>query len=135
MTGIPNWEFAPCPHKGLRDVTSKDLQVAFVCRGDSKTGELFPPVYVPAMRGSFASNGDNIVVTQGQIVLARQLQSPDTIYAIQFGEQKGSLDQGSIRIKYREFNVRDAEPDGAANRSQPVSSQTNRAPAAAGSGR
>ena len=116
----PIWEFAPCSRRRLCAVVTSDLQTSYIRSGDSRAESLFPS-HNAVSRGG-AAHFPLIPVAEGQILLARLVQAPGTVYAIKFAEQKGDLDQGSIRIEYREFNATSAEPEHGADPIQPLRS-------------
>ncbi len=129
------WEFAPCSRSRLSEVRSRDLAGPFIGAGDPRTEALFPTKnrgWLTRRAAGLPSATGSIPVTQGQVILARLIAAPEKIYAIQFTEQTGDLDHGTLRIEYREFDATSAEPGGAPKRGQPVWPQTNRASAAAG---
>jgi len=132
----PLWEFGPCSRSNLRELTPSDLQVEFVQNGDTnKIRSAFDAdLWLEKFPGQVLPDRA-IPVKQGQIILARLIDSPRTIYAIRLIDQRGTLNWGSITVEYVGIDLHKAEPDGAANRSQPIRSATNSTSATAGSGR
>ncbi len=128
----PIWEFAPCIRTNLQEVAAENFPVDFIRKGDPRVGSLFRPTS-PVETGS-PSTFRAIMVGEGQIVLARLVGSPSTVYAVKFAEQVGTPKWASIRIDYLELKVANTEPSGAASRSRPVGSETNRSSAAVGPG-
>ncbi len=113
----PIWEFAPCTRTNLQEVAAEDFRVDFIRKGDPRVESRFRPTS-PVETGS-SSNFRAIMVCEGQILLARLISSPSTVYAVKIAEQVGTTKWASIRIDYMELKAANTEP-GASGNSRPA---------------
>ncbi len=116
------WEFAPCARVNLADVTRADLgraqfvrahetnqiQAAFNADSWVETNARLTP------EGNVIP-GNVIPVREGQVVLARLMSAPHTIYALKFKNQRGADSWGGIGVEYVQFDSRESERDRRAN--------------------
>jgi hypothetical protein len=126
LSNDPLWEFAPCSRSNLRDLTPGDLNAQFVHLGDTNMirtafdGALWEKISGQTL------DGRAITVKEGQVILARLIDSPRTIYAMMLIDQRGTDRWGSIDVEYVSIDLTKTEPGDAASRSQPVRAETKR---------
>lgn len=108
----PLWEFGPCSRFDLREVLLRDLQVEFVRKGDTNgIRSLFDAdSWLETALGQTLENGRAIPVKEGQVILARLIESPNTIYAIRLADQRGNADWGSITVEHVAIDTKQARP-------------------------
>jgi hypothetical protein len=98
------WEFAPCARVNLADLTRADLGRAQFVRAH-ETNQI-----QAAFNADFwvetVGPGYVIPVREGQIVLARLISAPDTVYALKFKNQVGADSWGGIRIDYLQADAK-----------------------------
>ena len=96
------WEFAPCVRVNLADVTRADLgQAHFVRAHDTnQIKSAFNADSWVETNARLTVGGLGIPVQEGQVVLARLMSDPDTIYALKFKNQVGADSWGGIGVEY-----------------------------------
>ena len=102
------WEFAPCARVNLADVTKADLGQAQFVRADA-TNQIraaFDSDSWVETNARLTVEGRTIPVREGQIVLARLMSAPHTIYALKFKNQVGTGTWGGIGVDYVQGEVR-----------------------------
>lgn len=78
-----------------------DLKASFVREGDTNgIKAAFNADTWLEKTGAPPLSGRVIPVREGQLVLARLIDAPDTIYAIRLVDQRGADDWGSISVEY-----------------------------------
>ena len=87
------WEFAPCARTNLSEIVMTDVPERFH-RFDSAEG--------PHAFGS-AWKQESLYVMPGDVVFARLIDQPGTVYAVQVLEQSGSLGE-QVRVGFRVFS-------------------------------
>ena len=130
------WEFGFCSRRDLKDLVSHDLQVEFVRKGDTNgiRSVFDSDSWLETSIGQKLENGRAIPVREGQVILARLIDSPGTIYAIRLADQSGTTSWGRMSVEYVAVDLNKVEPSGAANQNRSIAEKTNRPAAAAGSG-
>ncbi|MBN9691822.1 MAG: hypothetical protein J0M24_16395 [Verrucomicrobia bacterium] len=108
---LPNeyiWEFAPCARVNLADVTKADLGQAQFVRAleTNKIRAAFDSDSWVETNARLTVEGRTIPVREGQIVLARLLSAPQTIYVLKFKNQVGAGTWGGIGVDYVQGEVR-----------------------------
>ena len=96
------WEFAPCSRLNLSDVTRVDLGRAQFVRAH-ETNQIqaaFNADFWVETNARLSVGGLAIPVREGQIVLARLMSAPQTIYALKFKNQVGANSWGGIGVDY-----------------------------------
>jgi len=88
------WSFAACKQSSLGDLTEQDLKADFCEADEMEKG-----------RAAFGTNwvqngkrGKAILVSEGQVILARHPTNPSKLYALELTEQK----RGNLRVRYLE---------------------------------
>ena len=111
------WEFAPSTRVNLADVTRADLgQAHFVRAHDTnQIKSAFDADSWVETNARLTVGGRTIPVREGQIVLARLISAPDTVYVLKFKNQVGADSWGGIRIDYLQGEARPPEQDRRAN--------------------
>lgn len=113
---LPNeyiWEFAPSGRVNLADVTKADLgQVQFVrALETNKIRAAFDSDSWVETHARLVVGGLTIPVREGQIVLARLMSAPHTIYVLKFRNQVGTGTWGGIGVDYVQYDSRLVERD------------------------
>jgi hypothetical protein len=101
----------------LADVTRADLsQAQFVRAHDTnQIKSAFDANSWVETNGRLTVEGRTIPVREGQIVLARLMSAPHTIYALKFKNQVGTGTWGGIGVDYVQHDSRPVERDPRAN--------------------
>ena len=109
------WEFGPCARSTLRGVSRSDLEVGFVRAGNTNgiRSSFNADSWVETSTGLKLENGAAIPVKVGQVILARLVKAPDTIYAMHLVYQGGAADWGSISVEYVEIDTKRPSPGGS----------------------
>ncbi len=96
------WEFAPCSHSRLADITPAELKCQFY------------GVEHPVGREVFGTNWDAraIRVREGQIVLARNTESPGVVYVLKIEQEGTGKIFGAVKVRF--LAVRTNKPPNAA---------------------
>ena len=116
------WEFAPCSRASLQNLVAADFTGEFLRRGDPRIESVFGTH--PDFRAAGVFSGRAIPVREGQIVLARLLHPPHTLYAVKLVDQKGAENWGSIGIEYVEIDS--SKPVRGASKREPAALLTNK---------
>ena len=111
------WEFAPCGRVKLAEVTRADLgQAHFVRAHDTnQIKSAFDADSWVETNARLTAGGLTIPVREGQIVLARLMSAPHTIYALKFKNQVGADSWGGIGVDYVQGEAQLVERDPRAN--------------------
>lgn len=106
----PLWEFAPCSRSNLTGLRPVDFDAEFVQKGDTdKITAAFDAASRLEGTARRPLSGRAIPVKEGQVVLARLIDAPRTVYAIKLFDQRGTEDWGSISVEYVEIELPQAE--------------------------
>lgn len=111
------WEFAPCAKTSLADVGAGDLDQAQFVRGQeiSRIKMAFNSDSWVETKARVTPGGNVIPVREGQIILARLIDTPNSIYVLKLKNQFGSDSWGGIQVEYVQFETRPHEQDRRAN--------------------
>ncbi len=83
VNGEPLWEFAPYEGDGnLLSISRNDPPMEFIGIGDPRAPEVFGE--------RLGQRNHTVIVSEGDILFARLITDPDTVYAIRFAEQGSS---------------------------------------------
>lgn len=127
----PIWEFGSCSRSTLKEVIPDDLKVAFVRQGDTNgiRASFNADSWMESSVRDSLENARAIPVKEREVILARLIKFPETIYAICLTHQEGSSDWGSIKVEYVTIDTNKDEPGGAA----PITDHQAQTPAAGSS--
>jgi hypothetical protein len=94
-SSLPDWEFAPCKRTNLSEITEREIYCDY-----------YGPKH-PNGNLAFGTSweGETLLVTNGQIVIARLIKKPARIYAVKIEEQKGAV----ARATYLEIDTNPEE--------------------------
>ena len=85
------WEFAQCDRKDLEGLKPEDLRGHFYAADNAGASQTFGAKWYT----------NAILVSRGEIILARLVGDTNIVYALHFLEQKGD-----IGVKFRTINMK-----------------------------
>lgn len=106
----PLWEFAPCSRPDFSNLRPIDFDAEFVHIGDTNRikSAFDADSWFETIRQNLSGNA--IPVREGQIILARLIDAPLTVYAIRLVDQRGAENWGGIEAEYVQIELQKAEP-------------------------
>jgi hypothetical protein len=105
----PLWEFSPCSRLDFSNLRPIDFDAEFVQIGD--TNGIKSAFDADSWLGTTTRknlSGKAIPVREGQIVLARLIDPPHTVYAIRLVDQRGAENWGGIEAEYVQIELQKA---------------------------
>jgi hypothetical protein len=107
----PLWEFAPCSRPDFSNLRPIDFDAEFVHIGDTnRIKSAFDADSWLETTTRQNLSGNAIPVREGQIILARLIDAPLTVYAIRLVDQRGAENWGGIEAEYVQIELQKAEP-------------------------